>query len=329
MFSMKIYVACPAGAVTGGPEALHQLVHALTEIGFDAYLVYSPNQGEVTPAYQHYKVRTAHTIIDSPENCFIVPEIWPRYLEVAPNTKKYIWWLSVDNRDPEWELWDNSEITHLAQSTYAYNFLKDKNVDKVHYLREFIGSSHTLSASNGLEKQNLITYNPKKGKEFTERIKNHLSDLQFVPIIDMTTEQVRDILRKSKLYIDFGHHPGQDRLVREAALAGCTILVGNRGSAKFYEDVPIPARYKFSGDTPNQLNIQKIRTAIQRCLFNFEEAFADFNELRKLCLTQKDTMYKQIAEIFGGSFKRPVIAPREFTLFRPEYVTKKIRPSIF
>ena len=47
-------------------------------------------------------------------------------------------------------------------------------------------------------------------------------------------------------YIDFGPHPGMDRLPREAALAGCIVLTNREGAANFAKDVPLPEEFKFS-----------------------------------------------------------------------------------
>ena len=43
-------------------------------------------------------------------------------------------------------------------------------------------------------------------------------DLRWVPLIGMTTEEMRSCMSKSKVYIDFGNHPGKDRIPREAAI---------------------------------------------------------------------------------------------------------------
>ncbi len=47
------------------------------------------------------------------------------------------------------------------------------------------------------------------------------------------------------IYIDFGHHPGRDRIPREAALAGAIVLSSLKGSAKNSVDIPIDDLYKF------------------------------------------------------------------------------------
>ncbi|KAL3809235.1 hypothetical protein ACHAXA_005283 [Cyclostephanos tholiformis] len=46
-------------------------------------------------------------------------------------------------------------------------------------------------------------------------------------------------------YIDFGPHPGMDRLPREAALAGCIVITNREGAAAHDEDVPLPQEFKF------------------------------------------------------------------------------------
>jgi len=43
-----------------------------------------------------------------------------------------------------------------------------------------------------------------------------------------------------KLYVDFGKHPGKDRMPREAAVHGCCIITGRRGAAGNPFDIPIP-----------------------------------------------------------------------------------------
>ena len=51
----------------------------------------------------------------------------------------------------------------------------------------------------------------------------------------MTPEQVVDLMSESKVYIDFGNHPGKDRIPREAVINGCCVITGVRGSARFKE----------------------------------------------------------------------------------------------
>jgi hypothetical protein len=56
---------------------------------------------------------------------------------------------------------------------------------------------------------------------------------------------VSEVLHASKVYVDFGKHPGRDRLPREAALAGCLVMSTYIGSATYWEDMPLSNWYKF------------------------------------------------------------------------------------
>ena len=60
----------------------------------------------------------------------------------------------------------------------------------------------------------------------------------------MTEREVEDCLSQAKVYIDFGGHPGKDRIPREAALCGCCVVTGRRGAAGNDVEVPINQSYK-------------------------------------------------------------------------------------
>ena len=87
----KVYVFCPAKIVSGGPEALHQLVDAINYLSGDAYIVYTRNnliseRKETTPArYKRYNTpaATGSAIDDSGQNFFVVPESMPNLLDAV------------------------------------------------------------------------------------------------------------------------------------------------------------------------------------------------------------------------------------------------------
>ncbi|MGC8677909.1 MAG: hypothetical protein ACP5UF_06830 [Hydrogenobaculum sp.] len=90
----------------------------------------------------------------------------------------------------------------------------------------------------------------------------------------MTRDQVIETLQKAKVYIDFGNHPGKDRIPREAAILGCCVITGKRGSATFFEDVPIPEEYKF------------------------EERYQDFNYYRQVIRNEPTKFLENLKKIF-------------------------------
>lgn len=85
-------------------------------------------------------------------------------------------------------------------------------------------------------------YNPIKGYKYSKKIIKNLSknkNIKFIALKGMTVAEIREISKKAKVYIDFGHHPGKDRIPRETAILGCIVIVGKRGSARYKEDISI------------------------------------------------------------------------------------------
>ncbi|PMP88226.1 MAG: hypothetical protein C0173_07520, partial [Desulfurella sp.] len=101
--------------------------------------------------------------------------------------------------------------------------LHDFNINK-----EFLEASQSVSSIN---KKNIVAYNPKKGLIFTKKIIKEDSKINFVPIINMPRKNVINLLIKAKVYIDFGNFPGPERIPKEAAILGCCVITGKRGSA--------------------------------------------------------------------------------------------------
>ena len=78
------------------------------------------------------------------------------------------------------------------------------------------------------------------------------NDINWVPLQNMTRSELVNVMRVAKVFVDFGYHPGKDRLPRECAANGCCVITGMRGSANYFEDVPIPSKYKFDEKHANK-----------------------------------------------------------------------------
>lgn len=187
---------------------------------------------------------------------------------------------------------------HLVQSYYALNHLKVKigiSDDKIYYLSDYLNIKF-LEAKNDLnKKENIVTFNPKKGISFTKKIIKNSENIMFVPLINMTRDEVIQTLQKAKVYIDFGNHPGKDRIPREAAILGCCVITGKRGSAAFYEDVPIPDEYKFED---KEESIPKIINKIKDCFDNYEERYKDFEYYRQIIRQEPEKFISDMKKIF-------------------------------
>lgn len=98
----QIYILCPYGLVTGGSDALHQLVFYINQVHKDkATLVYCDRKERdlsIPSSYQEYisKYALLEDIPDEKDILLIVPETLYFHLDNYHNLKKYIWWLSID-----------------------------------------------------------------------------------------------------------------------------------------------------------------------------------------------------------------------------------------
>lgn len=282
----KIYVVCPAGVKTGGPELLHQLVFTLNKNGLDASLVYSGIENHDYKIIDEYKQYASSYLLeneveDKTENLLLVPETSVRTLKKYKNIQKAIWWLSIDNfylfyfsiaslkyRISSWGflrfvkrtffnkyffnpknfITMNSKIIqgaqfHFCQSKYAEEECKKHGLNTI-YLSDYLNDEFFHCNDEKVEKENIVVYSPAKGFRFTKKIIKKNPDIRFEPIQKMTREQVQSLLKKAKVYIDFGNHPGKDRIPREARMQGCVVITGKNGSAKYFEDVPIDEKFE-------------------------------------------------------------------------------------
>lgn len=140
--------------------------------------------------------------------------------------------------------------THLHQSEFARQFLEANGLGPTAPLGDYINDDYLDLIANPptVPRENLIAFNPLKGADKTRAIVAELAaqgiDAIPTPIRGYTRAQVRDLLSRAKLYIDFGNHPGKDRIPREAAAMGACVIVNRRGSAGNAIDVPLPDDYK-------------------------------------------------------------------------------------
>ena len=317
----KIYIVCPPKIATGGPEALHQLGSVLIKLGLDAKMLYSKYMlNPVHPFYEKYKVPYVRKIVDSQETLIIIPESMTNLIAKYPLSEKKIWWLSFDfyeilmnhrerkkntiqnllssKKYEEYRFEPNKRVTHWYQSHRTKLFLETKILDnQIAYLCDYVTELFfdDLPDLKEIKKENIITYNPKKGLEVIETFKNELPQYTWVPLEGMTREEMRDVLRKAKLHVDFGYFPGRDKIPREALVSGCCLLTGRGGTAEFPEDLGIPEKYKLHSNEQKQ---EIIIPLIIKLMTNFEEARNEFIPFREFVMNEKKRMIEDAKELF-------------------------------
>jgi hypothetical protein len=304
----KVVVLCPANVVTGGPELLHQFVHELRVSSIDASVLYYPYGEHVTvDAYKKYNIKTIDFNAIQGDEVIILPEVATNLAYDFEANPTYIWWLSVDNYFKAYPnnilgrikfnlkkllnkrlvpvpLKKMDNYKHLSQSEYGLLFLKRHGVRDALKLTDYLNEVHLNNVVDSEFKQNIVAYNPKKGVEFTKSLIHAHQSIRFVPIQNMTAEEVGELLNKSKVYIDFGEHPGKDRIPREAAMANCIIITGKRGSAANNIDVSINNEYKFN-ETPD--DIQNIGKLIENIFEEYDEHSKRFVPYRGTIMSEK------------------------------------------
>lgn len=325
----KIYIVCPPNHATGGTELLHQLAFKLRKFNYEAFLYYLPETrlDPVHKNFRHYQIEHVAAIEDYNNNIIIMPEIYIDLFRSKEykNIRRVIWWLSVDDyvkrideiivrktnkpfyaiksllgryRFPDLKFFRKSKIHHLVQSQYAFNFLMENNIRVTGYLSDFLNREF-FSRQINHQREDYVLYNPLKGYDFTKKLIALEPDLNWIPLEKMTPSQVADLLGKSKVYIDFGHHPGKDRFPREAALMGCCVITGKRGSAKFAEDVFIPEEFKFDEfHTAPQLILDKINL----CLNNYASESSKFISYVKKIKTEEECFEKDLLQTFKRAY---------------------------
>ncbi len=257
----ECYVVCPAKFASGGPELAHQLCYELNKLGASAkmfYLVGGQYEPVDTPALEKYeRYCTEHVTqlseVERADAIMIHNESMTSYIPYYPKCRKALWWMSVDNYLKDTHKLPHEEIKkhvefHLVQSQYAYDYVKNQvgvEEEKILFLSDYIHEAFYKKYFPEGFRKNMVLYNPKKGLENLQPLIDRMPEVQWIPLINLSEEQLIKVMQIAKVYIDLGNHPGKDRIPREAALGGCCIITNKQGSAAFREDVPILEQYKF------------------------------------------------------------------------------------
>ncbi|EJL72087.1 hypothetical protein [Chryseobacterium populi] len=319
----KIIIFCPPNSVTGGPEALHQLSDKLHRLGIkNVFMHYIPKRKSAKPEnYSVYLTDETDRVEDKAENILIVPESMTFLVKQYPESQKVIWWLSVDfykilmdyrirkqniftklfyqQKDKEYYFEPLPNVFQWAQSYRSSLYIKDHGIpeSQIDFVCDYINPS--FLENKGTITKDLtnkkILYNPRKGKkEISQLIKNS-PELEWVPIQNMNAGQIKDLMAKSLLYVDFGENPGRDKMLRESVSQDCCIVSGKNGSSAYYQDLMIPDEYKFNF---SEGRIPEIIAKIKEVLENYPAHIPQFVPYKKVVLNEEIAFEEKLTEIF-------------------------------
>ncbi len=320
----KVFVLCPAGYKTGGTELAHQLVYELNQMKVESYITYFSKEKNIRInndflCYVDSFLNLAD-VEDRSENVVIAPETAVNLLDMFIKVQKCVWWMSVDNfiasfcgirgslkaygfRTTLGRLYGgmvksyklDKNYYNFYQSEYARQYLERNGYQNRYRLSDYLNPVYFSSGNMPEERSDQVIYNPQKGYAFTKKIIHASPDLTWIPIQKMSNKEVVHLLKKSKVYIDFGNHPGKDRIPREAVISGCCVITNKRGAAAFYEDIPIDDRFKFEED---QQNIPKIVREIRECMSDYPQKSKQFETYRKKIRGERKQFLSDIKDIF-------------------------------
>ena len=289
----------------------------------------------IMDCYAKYNVCTEILIDDNPHNVLVLPETAFDMAKRYRNIQIACWWMSVDNfvqhelhyHKYRWNTnktvyqnirkWihvmlyhlpipsfdilyflrkEQERVIHLYQSFYACDYIKKSNLKRSYPLSDYINMELIPTCDiDANKKENIILYNPRKGLDFTLRIIASMPNYTFVALSGFDRKKLNNYFDKAKLYIDFGHFPGKDRLPREAVMHNCCIITSKNGAAAYYNDVPIDDKYKF--DTSNS-TIPSIVEMIDTVMNNYSDHIKNFFGYKNIVQHERDIFYKEIEYLF-------------------------------
>jgi len=331
--SENYIIICPSKYITGGTELLHQLCNELNLQNIKSFIYYDDGTKEIPDEFKIYKqISIINSINNINNSTIILPEVlFYKAKEFHQKNKIIFWWLSLDNyfysnsnfyEMLKWSFFKsiNHFIKHpiknlkkyaiskntssirsikkysdinLYQSEYCNNFLNKNNILNKLKLSDYINDEYISNYSYTENKSNIILYNPKKGIKKTNKIKKRLKNYEWIPLTNLKRIDMINMLKKSKLYIDLGNHPGKDRIPREAAIFDCCIITNREGSANYNEDVPIYEEFKIK-----TFNLRKIEIKINDIMNNYDQNISKFILYKNFIRNEKQSFINDLIKIF-------------------------------
>lgn len=328
---MKFIILCPDHN-TGGPFALLQLSKAINELGQESEIFFS-NIGKIKPKTKKKNLIQKKIIVDN----FIIKYKRKPRIHIPDIPYKICYNLHIDdviiftetmldysttfynmgfkNRVFLWLSWNNAPLADLTKFNNIINLLnsihifQSKHAETEARRLNFIGSlvsDYTIYDENQLNqnynKTNDICFLEGKAPGTDELIQDLRNNFSIIPIKNMTQSQVIDTLKKSKFFIDFGSHPGKDRIPREAALHECIPLVHNIGAAKYYEDVTIPDYLKIDSFTLS--NSTLLCKKINRIKSNINQTLNDIEPYIHKIKEEREIFYNEVRNLLSNIYNK-------------------------
>lgn len=305
-----VVIVCPI-MVTGGPENLCQLYAELKKIGFEVYFLWVDHVSNIQKKYENgicylckdekntinlaylesYKVNfLARDIPLVDSTLIIVPEMWADIISLFDKAQVAIAWLSIGNLMGKYtelirqlikhNILKNIHCIHLSQAPWISKTLEFWGVESF-LLSDYI-SKHYFDITNILKEENSVAVYPKKGGKLLANFMKEYSNFDYIRLENLNQAEMVQALDSAKVYVDFGHFPGRDRIPREALLRNCVIFIRDVACATDFDSFPIDNYFRFSD-----------KDILDGTLFKkVSDTLSDYENMKK----KQDFMRKQVEQ---------------------------------
>lgn len=270
-------------------------------------------------------------VVDSSSSFIIVPESYSSVLFRFNKIKPFIWWLSYNYYDgvfvPDYfgpkpfrrtkeiakgmkfqytslnrkrrfgiKRYPLLSATNLSGSFFVTQQLEKMGIPSLELVHSigynFIESGMYTNPLKEIRTNNVL-FNPAKPSRLMQQL-IYRNNFNYVPIKGMNFDELKNLFRSSKLYVDFGSFPGPERLPKETVFNGVNILVGNRNAAAT-QDVPVPVKYKID----LRSKPADVEDLINQMLIDYSDNFHDFDKFRIYISQMQSEYLAQLNRIFG------------------------------
>lgn len=241
--SHSIYVLCPDNDVpSGGIKQLYRHVDILNKNGFTASIIHQTPGFRCTWFNNETRISYRSNVELGPLDYLVVPEVYGSVIaRIKRGIRKVIfnqccyktfWNYSYEKTASVPPYLDKDVIASLVVSDDSMQYLQyvfpQLKVHRIH-----CGIDQSVFGYE-LNKRRQIAFMPRKNADDLRQVINvlhyrgALTDFALVPIHDKSETQVADMLKKSLIFLWFGHGEGFGLPPAEAMACGC-IVVGYHG----------------------------------------------------------------------------------------------------
>jgi hypothetical protein len=199
------------------------------------------------------------------------------------------WWAKAN--DTIWQ----GDIIHMSNSHYVARCCQSKGIEKVYILHNPVREEHYNGSALRVQKKPKIVFGPKTPMNLIWLCQIFLP-FEIVRLKYMLPQTVMEHMKEAMVFAEYGNYPGRDRMPREAALLGCVLCSNIRGSAGYYEDMPIPVKYKIADTVCNYPKIVKL---LKHCIRNYTSAKDDFVDYVRSLQEERVNFRANVASVFS------------------------------